>query len=547
MGKCEHVILMALLAILFLIGDILSFQSVNDIGTEDPLVSDRNLLESRLSAKIRQLVQDTKTSTELPAVGIDLRFFVPYYYEWLVVAIIGYTGSWSHHLLGSSAIEDDFTIEFINVEGDFLAKLRIQASRLKVQGKYQTDLKDDPTFRSTPNITFDGNRRYDMSLNSFEFFLQVEGRAPPVGNVSIISAKISIDFKNPDVNFTNLSLISHAHECIKSQIELSCLNTNKLQVFLPDLNDDQNGINVQSVPSSSISNKVNGLHHSEVAYDDHVEFRLLNTQISYPTVKNLASRFAATFQPDGSALSSQPDHFVSTASLINPDHPINIPDIETQVLYRNQDWDSFGGYLRIRSSTAIGFDGQENIFTEFIDENGAFIANYSLTFPILIVSGFYETDLTLYLSISDRTEGQGRLFGSGDYNWELKNVSLKISARGRAPIDGASKITVSNVSVEMSHENHYTRQGLNFTNMTSELWSFNGTLGMHVRPYNWHQVIQDHRFLLEDFFYNVRYGQRPLQDTFKDSVAQQLQCALNYTLNVSHLTRLYNSGITVFK
>ncbi|XP_035708675.1 uncharacterized protein LOC118436018 [Folsomia candida] len=466
MGKCEHVILMALLAILFLIGDILSFQSVNDIGTEDPLVSDRNLLESRLSAKIRQLVQDTKTSTELPAVGIDLRFFVPYYYEWLVVAIIGYTGSWSHHLLGSSAIEDDFTIEFINVEGDFLAKLRIQASRLKVQGKYQTDLKDDPTFRSTPNITFDGNRRYDMSLNSFEFFLQVEGRAPPVGNVSIISAKISIDFKNPDVNFTNLSLISHA-------------------------------------------------------------------------LKNLASRFAATFQPDGSALSSQPDHFVSTASLINPDHPINIPDIETQVLYRNQDWDSFGGYLRIRSSTAIGFDGQENIFTEFIDENGAFIANYSLTFPILIVSGFYETDLTLYLSISDRTEGQGRLFGSGDYNWELKNVSLKISARGRAPIDGASKITVSNVSVEMSHENHYTRQGLNFTNMTSELWSFNGTLGMHVRPYNWHQVIQDHRFLLEDFFYNVRYGQRPLQDTFKDSVAQQLQCALNYTLNVSHLTSTY--------
>ncbi|XP_035708847.1 uncharacterized protein LOC118436033 [Folsomia candida] len=128
-------------------------------------------------------------------------------------------------------------------------------------------------------------------------------------------------------------------------------------------------------------------------------------------------------------------------------------------------------------------------------------------------------------------EGQGRLFGSGDYNWELKNVSLKINARGWAPIDGASKITVSNVSVEMSHENHYTRQGLNFTNMTSELWSYNGTLGMHVRPYNWRQVIQDHRFLLEDFFYNVRYTRPPYQDTFKDSVAKQLQCVLNYTLN----------------
>ncbi|XP_035708896.1 uncharacterized protein LOC118436043 [Folsomia candida] len=115
----------------------------------------------------------------------------------------------SHHLLGSSAIEDDFTIEFINVEGDFLAKLRIQGSQLKVQGKYQTDLRNVPTFRTTPNMTFDGNGRYDMSLDSFEFFLQVEGRAPPVGNVSIISAKISIDFKNPDVHFTNLSLISH--------------------------------------------------------------------------------------------------------------------------------------------------------------------------------------------------------------------------------------------------------------------------------------------------------------------------------------------------
>ncbi|OXA63512.1 hypothetical protein Fcan01_00959 [Folsomia candida] len=454
MGKCDHVILMAILAIIFLIGDILSFQS------QDPLVSDRNLLETRLSAKIRKLVQDIKTSTDLPAVGIDLRFFVPYYYEWLVVSIIGYTGSWSHHLLGSSAIEDDFTIEFINVEGDFLAKLRIQASRLKVQGKYQTDLRNVPTFRTTPNMTFDGNGRYDMSLNSFDFFLQVEGRAPPVGNVSISSAKISIDFKNPDVHFTNLSLISHGRtgfteitewvrtvesiqdihtyfwwdwkdaanfveidnlvnemtkcvlqnfyrdcslmdlihsdECIKSQIELSCLNTNELQVFLPDLNDDQNGINVQSVPSSSISNKVNGLHHAEVADDDHVEFRLLNTQISYPTVKNLASRFAATFQPDGSALSSQPDHFVSSAALINLEEPINLPDSDTQVIYRNQDSDSFGGFLRIRNSTAIGFDGQENIFTEFLDENGTFIANYSITFPLLVVGGFYETDLALY-------------------------------------------------------------------------------------------------------------------------------------------------------
>lgn len=194
--------------------------------------------------------------------------------------------------------------------------------------------------------------------------------------------------------------------------------------------------------------------------------------------------------------------------------------------------------MYFRGSEARGYlDRRENISTEFLDENGTFVANYFVEFPGIDLSGNYDCDLTLYPYVSFRDRGELSLIGTGQYNWTMKSVWINLKVFGRAPM--AEKMSVSNVDFSLGVERLQGREGLKFTPLHNFFILFNGTLKNDKHPTYWREVIEYR--IIEDFLFHDEDNEHKI--SFPEAVANQLQCALDYAVGVSII---YLLGIMVF-
>lgn len=179
-------------------------------------------------------------------------------------------------------------------------------------------------------------------------------------------------------------------------------------------------------------------------------------------------------------------------------------------------------------------DGVKTISTQFLGESGAFLATYNITFPYLNITGSYDTNIIFY---NRKTAyiggwwnlGEGEMYGTGEYQWNVRDAKLSLTVWGNAPMDGT--MSLSNIVFEMSHgdRNAYL-DGATFTNMTNIMTSYFGNISMERYPENWKQVYPIYTSIIQTFLYDDTAGVRNI--TFEDVVADQLMCALNYAIQV---------------
>ncbi|OXA37450.1 hypothetical protein Fcan01_27786 [Folsomia candida] len=162
-------------------------------------------------------------------------------------------------------------------------------------------------------------------------------------------------------------------------------------------------------------------------------------------------------------------------------------------------------------------DGRENISTEFLDENGTFVADYYVEFPVIYLSGNYESDLTLYARANSQIDrGEWSLIGAGQYNWTVKSVWINVRVFGRAPM--TEKMSVSNVDFSLGIERLQEREGLKFTALHNFIITFGGNLTTDKHPTYWREVIN--HCDIEDFIFHDKDNE--LNVAFPEVVGKQL-------------------------
>lgn len=109
---------------------------------------------------------------------------------------------------GLSQLKDEFSIKFLNAEGDFQALLSIQIPALLFSGNYETNITNYPFAVPTPDQEISGAGSYNSSFSLVEFVLLVDGRARLDETVNITNVNVSFDFTNPTSAFSNLALKS---------------------------------------------------------------------------------------------------------------------------------------------------------------------------------------------------------------------------------------------------------------------------------------------------------------------------------------------------
>ncbi|XP_035714178.1 uncharacterized protein LOC118438321 [Folsomia candida] len=426
----------------------------------------------------------------------------------------------------------DFNIKFINNEGDFIANLAIQVPSLYVTGEYMTNLTLLAKHGLTPDMYFLGNSSYNSTISFLEFGLEVEGRASAFENIFIRSVNLSFDYEDFDTQFSNLTLHSIARfatyewrrqiikfsevpkyfkwnwvlfnttldlpakaneigrclvqnvfsectlmdllgsaECMKLNIDEECLRTDILDVYFP------------LQPGSSIKESDQRVRRS--SSDSTFCFIPPTFGVSTSNLRPLVQQVAANFGDlflSGEGIFGLRQQNISSRKVRNlskgpaVDPALSFPDSEVQVMCTSIHGSVFGGLFRTWGSEVRGHqNGRENISTEFLDENGTFVVNYSVEFPVIYLSGNYESDLTLYTSADgQRDQGEWSYIGAGQYNWTMEPVWIFVKVFGRAPM--ADKMSVSNVDFSIGIERPQRREGLKFTALQNFLISFKGNL-----------------------------------------------------------------------
>ncbi|OXA44212.1 uncharacterized protein LOC118438228 [Folsomia candida] len=493
---------------------------------------------------------------------------------------------------------DDFKIKFINNEGDFIAHLAFQVPTLHVNGEYMTNLTLLAKYVVTPDMYFLGNSSYNSSLSSLEFGLEVEGRASAFENIFIRSVNLSFDYKNFDTQFANLTLRSAARplgstfewfrqiftfseipkyfkwdwtnfhktldlpavadeigrcllqnvfsectlmdllvsaECMQLNIDEECLRTDILDVYFP-------------LQAGSYNIKENGERVRRCCCDYTCCFipptPMLEVSPSNlrPLVHHVAANVGDLFL-SGEGIFGLGRHNISSRKVRNrarghdADPVLSLPDAEVQVMWRDAYSSLIGGMFRTWGSEVRGYlDGRENISTECLDENGTFVANYSVEFPVIYLSGNYDSDLTLYPSFSYRDRGELSLIGTGQYNWTMEPVWIIVKVFRRAPM--TEKMSVSNVDFSIGIERPQGREGLKFTALHNFFILFNGTVKNEKHPTYWREVIEYR--IIDDFLFHDRNNEHKI--SFPEVVGNQLQCALDYAVGNCNILDLVASG-----
>ncbi|XP_035701448.1 uncharacterized protein LOC118433551 isoform X2 [Folsomia candida] len=386
---------------------------------------------------------------------------------------------------------DDFNIKFINNEGYFIAHLAIQIPTFNAAGEYMTNLTLLPKHSRTPEMYFLGNSSYNSSISFLEFGLEVEGRASGFENIIIRSVNLSFAYENFDTQFSNLTLRSASRppgsnfewfrqintfsevpkyfkwnwvlfhttldlpavaneisrcllqnvfsectlmellvsaECMKLNIDEECLRTDILHIYFPHQPGSSNKEYGQRVRRSCPD-------YTCCTIPPEQNF-LVSTSSLRPLVQQVAANFGDLFLSDegifglpSKNISLRKAHNRVREVAVNP--ALSLPDIEVQVMWTDFYSSVFGGLFRTWGSEVRGHqDGRENISTEFLDENGTFVADYYVEFPVIYLSGNYESDLTLYARANSQIDrGEWSLIGAGQYNWTVKSVWINVRLR----------------------------------------------------------------------------------------------------------------------
>ncbi|OXA37451.1 hypothetical protein Fcan01_27787 [Folsomia candida] len=362
-----------------------------------------------------RILLDANDTIDLPTIGISPYFKISCTVSRLT-ELFGPTTIWASKLHGLSDMADDFNIKFINNEGDFIAHLAIQIPTFNAAGEYMTNLTLFPKHARTPDMYFLGNSSYSSSISFLEFGLEVEGRASAFENIFIRNVNLSFDYKDFDIQFSNLTLRSATSQPGASFEWFRQINT------------------FSEIPKYFKWNWV--LFHTTL------DLSAVANEIGQCLLQNVFSECTLM------------DLLVSVV-----DQVLSLPDAEAQVMWKAYNNDVFGGLFRTWGSEVRGHqNGKENLSTEFLDQNGTFVANYSVEFPAIYVSGNYDSDLTLYPDAGlFRDQGELSLIGAGRYNWTMKSVWINVEVFGRAPM--TEKMSVSNVAISLGIERLQEREG----------------------------------------------------------------------------------------
>ncbi|XP_021967316.1 uncharacterized protein LOC110862429 [Folsomia candida] len=543
-----------------------------------------------------RILLDANDTIDLPTIGISPYFKISCTVSRLT-ELFGPTTIWASKLHGLSDMADDFNIKFINNEGDFIAHLAIQIPTFNAAGEYMTNLTLFPKHARTPDMYFLGNSSYSSSISFLEFGLEVEGRASAFENIFIRNVNLSFDYKDFDIQFSNLTLRSATSqpgasfewfrqintfseipkyfkwnwvlfhttldlsavaneigqcllqnvfsectlmdllvsaECMKLNIDEECLRIDILDVYFP------------LQPGSSI--KENDQRARRSCSDDYTCCFIPPTfGVSTSNSNHLVHQVAAKFGDlilSGEKIFGLGRHNSSSRTVHTPtrgpvvDQVLSLPDAEAQVMWKAYNNDVFGGLFRTWGSEVRGHqNGKENLSTEFLDQNGTFVANYSVEFPAIYVSGNYDSDLTLYPDAGlFRDQGELSLIGAGRYNWTMKSVWINVEVFGRAPM--TEKMSVSNVAISLGIERLQEREGLKFTALHNFLITYGGNLTTDKHPTYWGEVI-NHR-VIEDFLFHDKNNE--INVAFPEVVGKQLQCALDYAVGNCNILDVVVSG-----